>query len=184
MNARLTLAALLLSTPLYAQAVLIETLTLNMTGSAGSTGVSSTAVLALGTAYTVRVSGTFEIGCIGFAPCPTDAEYYVPQGGPNAGLPFSLTGFDNPAGVDIGAQIDNVKIDWGPFNPARVYTTTFIGKGSTAFFNYLDTNYGDNVGELTIEIETRNSVATPAPATLSLAIAGLAIAGCGRLRER
>lgn len=165
------------SLPLHA--AVIDTFTLDMGpgGGGGSVGVMSNVSLDLGTSYIVTVEGTFEIGCIGVAPCPTDAEYYVPQAGPNAGIPFTRTGFDNPGGIDIGARLDGVKIDWGPFNPARIYSTTYVGLGAKLFVDYLDTNYGDNRGSLEISISTVDDGEVPLPGTAALVLAGLGALG-------
>ena len=162
----LVIAAFLILGITPAQAAIIDTFTLNMNGTAGLTGLNSNVSLALGTPYIIMVSGTFEISCVS-GGCPTDAEYYVPATGANAGLPFSLTGFDSPSGVDVGVQIDGAKIDWGPFNPSRIYSTTYLGLGNTIFVNYLDTNYGDNSGSLDITISTLEAV-VPIPAAVWL----------------
>ena len=175
----LTLLLLLGSAP--AQAALVENLTLDMNGGAGLTGVNSTAVLSSGTTYQITVSGTFEIGCISNGPCPTDAEYYFPAPNNVPDQPYTRTGFDSPAGLDVGVRINDVKIDWGPFNPLRVYSILFVGLDDTIKINYQDSNYADNVGALAISIETLDAV-VPIPAALPLFLSGLAVIGLLRRR--
>ena len=165
---------------LPAQAAVIDTFTLDMNLSNGSIGVDSNAVLASGTQYIVTVSGTFEIGCISSDPCPTDAEYYVPSTGSNAGNAFSKTGFDLGP-IDVAVRIDGNKIDWGPFQPTRIYSTLLIGLGSTIHVDYLDSFYGDNSGELSVSISTLNGV-VPIPGALPLFLSGLAVLGLLRRR--
>jgi hypothetical protein len=148
----------------------------------GST-VTSSAVLASGTTYSIQVSGTFEIGCIGGDPCPTDAEYYVPSAGPNAGTPFDYTGFSNTSGTDVGAQINGVSVYWGPFQLSRVYSILFVGLDDSIDMRYLDSNYGDNVGSLDVSISTLEAV-VPVPAAAWLfATALLGLAGIGKQRK-
>ena len=162
-----------------AQAALLETINLPSNG----VTINSTEVLALGTPYTVEVSGTFQIGCIGSPPCPTDAEYYVPSAGGNAGDPFDNTGFSNTPGVglDVGVQINGINIDWGPFEVSRIYSILFIGLGDTIALRINDSNYGDNSGSLTVKIFSQNGV-VPVPAAVWLF--GTALIGLIGFSER
>ena len=172
---KLILAVLLSFTVLPAQAALLETLTPDMNANNGLAGINSTTVLLSSFNYEIKVSGTFEIGCIGNGaqPCPTDAEWFLPS---TTGTPGSFASDS----TDIGVQIDNVKIDWGPYNPSRMYTTQMIGLDSTIFINYLDSFYDDNLGELTVEISSLNPVPVPAAMPLFLS----ALLGLGLLRRR
>ncbi len=159
-----------------ARAALLETLTLDMNANNGLTGITSNTVLSSGTNYEITVSGTFEIGCLapsGNPPCPTDADYFVPS---TTGVPSSFAS----NGTDIGVQIDNVKIDWGPFATSRVYSTVMMGLDSTIFINYLDTFYADNRGALTVEISSLSEV--PIPAAMPLFLTALAALGLIRRR--
>ena len=162
----LIIAAFLILGITPGQAAIIDTFALPSNGGT----VTSTAVLALGTPYTIEVSGTFEVGCVG-GGCPTDAEYYVPATGGNAGLPFDNTGFSNTDGVglDVGAQINGVDIDWGPFNISRVYSIVFIGLGDTIGMRIHDSGHADNRGELAVTIATNSTIpAVPVPAAVWL----------------
>ena len=97
-------------------------------------------------------------------------------------MPFNNSGYSNTAGVgtDIGALINGVKIDWGPYNPAHVYSTLFIGLGDTIDIGYQDTAYSDNVGNLLVQIATVNAI--PVPAALPLFLSGLVAIGFFRRR--
>jgi hypothetical protein len=141
-----------------AQAALVDSFALPTNGGT----VNSTAVLTSGTLYTIEVSGTFQIGCGG--DCPADAEYYF-----TGGTAYTLTGFDNPAGVDVGATINGTKVLWGPYTPTNIYSIAFLGLGSTISMGYLDSNYGDNRGTLSVSILSDSSIpAVPVPATVWL----------------
>ncbi len=151
-----------------------------------SSGVLSNIMLAAGVTYKIVILGTFDIGCIGgVGQCPTDAEYYTPLSGGNAGNHYDLTGFDAPGGVDISALVDGVNIDWGPYNPAHVYSTLFSSALTQQVrISYLDTNYGDNVGSLQVRIESL-AAAVPLPAGLPLALTGIgALAFVRRRKQR
>jgi hypothetical protein len=156
-----------------AQAALVDSFALPST----DTTTTSTAVLANGTPYTIEVSGTFEIGCVA-GGCPTDAEYYVPATGVNAGLPFGNTGFqpEGGGGTDIGVQINGVDIFWGPFQPSRVYSLAFLGLGSTIDMHIEDTNYGDNSGSLSVNIYSDSSI-PPIPVPAAFWLFGTALIG-------
>jgi hypothetical protein len=152
-----------------AQAAFVEAFALPSDGST----VNSANSIVLGTSYTIEVSGTFEIGCIGgpFGSCPTDAEYYVPATGVNAGLSFDNTGFSNTDGVglDVGAQINGENIDWGLFQDSRIYSILFIGLGDTIGMRINDSGHGDNVGSLLVTISTNSTIpAVPVPAAFWL----------------
>ncbi len=138
------------------------------------TGATQTSVvLALGTTYTIEVSGTFQIGCIGLGvDCKTDAEYYVPGAGgpPHQGVPYGNSSF-NPeggGGTDIGVQIDGVDIFWGPYNPSRIYSIMYAGLDSSIDMRINDTNYGDNSGSLNVRILDASVSAVPVPAAFWL----------------
>ena len=144
-----------------AQAALVDSFALPYT----SATVTSTAVLANGTPYTIEVSGTFQIGCA--ADCPADAEYYL-----FGGLPYNNTGLSNTDGVgtDVGARINGMSIDWGVYNPSHVYSILFVGLGSTIDMDYLDSNYPDNRGNfLSVNIYSDSTIpAVPVPAAFWL----------------
>lgn len=157
-------------------AATVDSFTINMNGNSvdydGVTGAFSNVTLDAGVEYVVTVSGTFLISCQGQDTCPTDAEYYVAVV-PNE--PFNYTGLSNTPGVgiDIGVALDDVKIDWGAFNPSRVYSTIYTGTGSALKATFIDTNHPDNRGSLTVEISTRMNAVVPLPATIPLLLAGL-----------
>jgi hypothetical protein len=110
---------------------------------ASSTGRQSTMVLATGVTYRLRVSGTATVidGITG------DGEYYD---------------FANPKDLacceDVGLGIDDPSVDkntlpnWGPYNAQHVYEIDFVGKGATIRAVYQDTVYGNNNGNLMLEI--------------------------------
>ena len=163
----LILAAFMIMGFTPAQAVVFDTFALPTTGpTILSTTVTSNQVLALGTSYTIEVSGTFPIGCGN--PCPADAEYYL-----FSGLPYDNTGLSNTpgVGVDVGATVNGVKELWGPYTPTNIYTLAFLGLGSTIDMGYSDSNYGDNILPLSVRILTSSTTppsAVPVPAAFWL----------------
>lgn len=101
---------------------------------ASPTGHRSTMLLAAGTLYHLRVSGTASVidGITG------DGEYYD---------------FANPKDLacceDVGIGIDDPTVDtnttpnWGPYNPQHIYEIEFTGKGARIDAIYQDTVYGN-----------------------------------------
>jgi hypothetical protein len=125
------------ATPMW---TVIETLTID---TAQSTPIVSQTVLQMGVVYHLRASGTASVidGIVG------DSEYYdfaAPK--------------DNACCEDVGIGIDdpvvdlNTTPDWGAYNAAHVYEIEWTGMGRPIGAAYQDTVYGNNSGNLTLEI--------------------------------
>ena len=118
-----------------AEAITIDT--------ASATGSRSKMILEAGVMYRLRASGTASVidGIIG------DADYYD-----------FASPKDNACCEDVGIGIDDPAVDlnttpnWGPYNPSHVYEITWMGSGTALSAAYQDTVYGNNSGNLTIEI--------------------------------
>lgn len=167
----LVFAALMISGIGPGQAALLDSFDLPTDGST----VTSSVALASGTTYSIQVSGSFEIGCIGGGSCPADAEYYVPGSGPYSGMAFDYTGFSNSPGPgldDVGVQINGAKPDWGPFQASHIYSLLFLGLDDKISLRYLDSAYTDNVGNLRVNISTLEAL-VPLPAAAWLFASGL-----------
>ena len=117
----------------------IETLTIN---TANPTAIASQP-LAAGVMYKLRASGTASVidGVIG------DSEYYdFASPKDNACCEDVGIGIDDPA-VDL-----DTKPDWGAYNTDHVYEIFWMGTGAAIHAAYQDTVYGNNSGNLTLEI--------------------------------
>lgn len=120
----------------------IETLTID---SANAVATPSLTSLAAGVVYHLRASGEITNVIDAFEG---DADYYD---------------FQNPKDQgcceDIGLGIDDTvvddhdtKPDWGPFRPNHVYEVEWTGEGRPITALFQDTFYGNNIGNLTLEI--------------------------------
>jgi hypothetical protein len=131
-----------------AQAAVLETIAVPSTGSA----VLSSTSLASGTTYWIRASGAMSIGTVCSQP-DADAEYYCfDQGGPTD----ICLGVDNGVGINDSTNDGDKFPSWGLYNPAHIYTVTFVGLGAPVALNYHDCVYGDNSGSITVEILSTN----------------------------
>ncbi|HEY5926473.1 MAG TPA: hypothetical protein VIV11_32525 [Kofleriaceae bacterium] len=118
----------------------VETLTID---TANPKATLSKMVLEAGAMYRLRASGTASVidGIIG------DADYYD-----------FANPKDNACCEDVGIGIDDPAVDltttpdWGPYNADHVYEITWMGTGTPLSAAYQDTVYGNNSGNLTIEI--------------------------------
>jgi hypothetical protein len=119
----------------------VETLLID---TAKSTPMTSMA-LASGVTYRLRASGEATV----IDGQPGDAEYWdYANNAPR----------DSGCCEDVGIGIDDPVIDldtrpdWGPYNPDHIYEIEWMGTGAPIQAQYQDTFYGNNVGELTLEI--------------------------------
>ena len=120
----------------------IETLTVD---SANPAPTVSETVLAEGVTYHLRVSGVITNVIDQFQG---DADFYdfeAPK--------------DDGCCEDIGLGIDDfvvddhdTKPDWGPYRANHTYEVSWVGEGKTISALFQDTFYGNNIGNLTLEI--------------------------------
>ena len=120
----------------------IETITVD---SADPEPTYSRTVLEAGVVYRLRVSGTITNVIDSHQG---DADWY------DFGDPK-----DNGCCEDIGLGIDDLVVDdldtqpdWGPYDPTHVYEVEWTGDGTTISALFQDTYYGNNIGDLTLEI--------------------------------
>jgi hypothetical protein len=107
--------------------------------------------LVSGVGYKIRASGTVNLGS-GLGTNDGDADYVFDDS--------HTTVLDLACGgsVDIGLGINDTTIDattspdWGPLSATHNYTIDFTGAGTALTFQYMDCNYGDNSGSLTVRI--------------------------------
>ena len=120
----------------------VETLTVD---TANAAPTRSQFVLESGVTYHLRVSGTITNVIDAF---DGDADYYD---------------FASPKDFgcceDIGLGIDDFVVDdkvtlpnWGPYNATHVYEVDWAGKGAVIAALFQDTYYGNNIGNLKLEI--------------------------------
>ena len=123
---------------------LVESVRVPVDGSS----VLSQSVLRDGVDYRLHARGTFVIGGPGYA----DAEYAF-----TSAYDWVIDGCFDVA-PDLGIGVDDHVIDelkqprWGPFNPAHTYSVGFTGRDGPISLDYHDCGYGDNSGELTVDI--------------------------------
>lgn len=120
--------------------IVVETMTIDTAQPTPQVSVMS---LAAGVTYRLRVSGIAQI----IDGVPGDAEYWD---------------FDNPKDnaccEDVGIGIDDPVVDldttpdWGPYNPQHIYEVEWPGAGNPISAAYQDTVYGNNTGNLQLEI--------------------------------
>lgn len=120
----------------------VETLIID---TADSQPTMSQLVLEDGVVYRLRVSGTITNVIDSFQG---DADFY------DFGNPK-----DNGCCEDIGLGIDDLVVDdmdtqpdWGPYDPSHIYEVEWTGAGNTIAALFQDTFYGNNIGDLTLEI--------------------------------
>ena len=145
----------------YTEAALLETLSVPTDGNS----VNSSTVLLAGTDYIVSVSGTFQVG--GPGDGLADAEYADFSDPPNSLLDF--TG----SGIDLGVSIDGNNTDWGAYASDHVYSILLSGNNSTIAIRYLDENYLDNTGNLTLTISSSPVPVPPAAWLFGSGLLGL-----------
>ncbi|HEY5936723.1 MAG TPA: hypothetical protein VIU61_18875 [Kofleriaceae bacterium] len=120
--------------------VVVETITIN---TANATPMVSQLTLEAGVTYRLRASGIASVidGIEG------DSEYYD-----------FASPKDNSCCEDVGIGIDDPVVDttttpdWGPYSTSHVYEISWLGTGATISAAYQDTVYGNNSGDLTLEI--------------------------------
>ena len=125
---------------------------------------TTTVVLQSGQTYTIRVSGTVNVGGAGTGTA--DAEFANFSDVPN-----SLSDDCDNAGtlVDVGLAINDTQIDanrlpnWGEFNVGHVYEVQYIGTGAPITFSFHDCNFSDNSGNLVVQIFGPSGPVTPPP---------------------
>jgi len=142
----------------------IETVTVNSAIMAGT----NSSTLVSGQNYYFDVNGTWTN-----RPGETvDAKYTT--------MDNWLTNSDAPSGGYLNElldlQINNAFVDWGLYSPLHIYSRNFVGNGSVVNFSVFDGEvgsntpnagwYGDNVGNLTVNIYscTPNEVPPTPPA--------------------
>jgi len=127
----------------------IETVTVS---SDGSTSVS-TNVLESGFTYLLEASGTYRFanwGEYGIA----DAEWAYRNDGysnPNSyGWTLGEDVYPSILGLDV--QVNGGNVYWGDYNNEHVYVLSYPGDNNQVSFNIYDSAYGDNSGDLTVDI--------------------------------
>jgi len=128
----------------------------------------------LGTEYTIEVSGQFIIDQGRFA----DAEYFDIQ---------TANPRDTSGGFDIGVQINETDIDWGPYAADNVYTYTTSDLSGIINMRLAEASvgaYSDNGGILRVQVSTEPAPVSPVPlpAGMPLLLAGLG--GFALMRRR
>lgn len=120
--------------------MVIETIVID---TANATPMVSQTTLLAGVTYRLRASGVASVidGIDG------DSEYYD-----------FANPKDNACCEDVGIGIDDPIVDatttpdWGPYNASHVYEIAWPGAGNKISAAYQDTVYGNNSGNLTLEI--------------------------------
>lgn len=122
--------------------VVIETLVVD---SANPVATVSQTTLAAGVTYHLRVAGVITNVIDAFQG---DADYYD-----------FASPKDDGCCEDIGLGIDDfvvddkdTKPDWGPYRQNHQYEVEWVGEGHTISALFQDTFYGNNIGNLTLEI--------------------------------
>lgn len=120
----------------------VETLIID---TANASPERSQLILQTGFVYRLRVSGVITNVIDAFQG---DADYYD----------FNSPK-DNGCCEDIGLGIDdlivndlNTKPDWGPYTSTHEYEVDWAGSGTTITALFQDTYYGNNIGNLTLQI--------------------------------
>jgi hypothetical protein len=162
---KLTAAAFALSlfSTVASAATFIESFNVDVRSAAGT---ESTIALVAGRTYELTVSGRFTLGNNARRHI-SDAEYFNLGSTPLA--PIKGNGL-------VG--LDGTLVDFGDFNPSSVYTTRFVGDGTTINVFVQDSRYNDNGGSLQASIS-----AIPLPAGAVLLISALAGLGFARRRK-
>lgn len=136
-------------------------------------GIDSNLSFVLGMEYTIQVSGQFIIDQGRFA----DAEYFDIQ---------TTSPRDTSGGFDIGVQINNVDIDWGPYMANNVYSYTTSDLSGVINMRLAEAGvaaYRDNAGILRVEVTSPDPSVVPLPAGLPLLLAGLGSFAIARRRR-
>jgi len=122
---------------------LIDTLVVPATGEVQT----STVLLVSNKTYTLVARGSCDISGL---PNLLDADYNYDDAQMND------KGDDGVTDVGLGIDDDVVDNDkfpkWGPYRPDHVYSIKLVGKGTTITARVHDSAFGNNAGELTVEI--------------------------------
>lgn len=118
-----------------------------------------------GETYILEASGTFHVG--GPGDQTADAQY-----ADFSNPPESLIDIVPAMSVNIGIMVDGESPDWGAYDGDHVYQQEYVGKGTAISFMYMDSFYGDNEGELTVNVMQ----VVPAPAGMALLLGGGVVA--------
>jgi len=111
-----------------------------------SNGTSvSSITLDTGKTYLFKASGTFTYNNAGDW---ADAEWYL-KGGV---IVKGDTEGSKPYVLDISIDGYSINREWGDYNPEHIYYMDWPGTGVPVFFSIYDSAYGDNAGNLTVEI--------------------------------
>jgi len=120
----------------------IETLVIN---SANASPTPSQRTLQAGVVYRLRVSGVITNVIDAYQGDADFFDFANPK--------------DNGCCEDIGLGIDDLVVNdldtrpnWGPYDPTHVYEVDWTGQGTTITALFQDTYYGNNIGNLTLEI--------------------------------
>lgn len=118
-------------------------------------GADSINTLESGKEYMLYVSGTYRFanwGEYGIA----DAEWAYRNDAykdvPLLAHGWTLGEFIYPSVVGLDLQVDSTNVFWGDFSDTHEYMTAYTGIGSPAHFHIYDSAYGDNSGELVVDI--------------------------------
>ena len=128
---------------------LVDTLSVPADGSS----VASTVALDSDRVYLIRASGTVDLNVNSASDGRADAEYArfggvdrdrATGGGVNYGLAI--------AGVDLYDLEPDTNGHKGPLQNSATYDRKVVGNGQAASFSYVDNQYADNAGSLTVEL--------------------------------
>jgi hypothetical protein len=135
----------------------LETVSVPVTGAT----VSSTTIAISGAPYVLTAYGTFLVG--GPGDGLADAEF-ADFSNPPASLITSCGG----GAPDLGIGVNGSTVPgWGVYQGSHVYNKVVVGTGAPITLQYLDCNYGDNSGSLTVTIQPSCSLGS-SPFLLSL----------------
>jgi hypothetical protein len=119
--------------------------------------------LASGTAYTIRVSGVFMFGHCDPSVCPGGGPDYIrwSDAGRRTDNHFSSV----YAAMYVGLEINGILIAFSSYHQDHTYTVARTGNGQALKFRLRDCVgcYGDNAGQLRVEILTGSPAATLLP---------------------
>ncbi len=121
---------------------------------ANGTPVTTPFNLALGTAYTIRVSGVYVWGGCDPINCPDAGPEYIRWGDAGYLTDDRFRSTDTPfQGVAYLLYNDNIP-DVGPYQSDHLYSFSVTGNGAPATFKIGDCEpcYGDNQGALRVEV--------------------------------
>ncbi|MBN1505207.1 MAG: hypothetical protein JW955_00075 [Sedimentisphaerales bacterium] len=161
--------ALMLSQSAVAVPVLVDTFTVPASG----TPVTSSVTLGAGDSYLFEAIGTFSAG----ANITADAEY---SSGPTSYVwQDSVEGYESYGEGLLELRVDGGFVEWGAYNPSHVYILPWTGAGAPVTFDIYDIYYGNNTGELLVNIYQD---VIPAPGAILLGSLGIGLVGWLRRR--